>query len=194
MKKKLNIRNLLGLLIIAGVLVLVLTVLRNQDRFSPGAVLETVAPEADLALRRIHYTETRDGVRRWTLDADSAQHDVGAGVTRIENIRVAFHPENGDGADTTMTAREGTVRIEAGELFLLGNVVVQSPDGYTVETESLRYHEAERQIRTSDPVRLVSEGMEMTGTGMILNIHEQTFTLLADVRATLAPQLLGGRP
>lgn len=194
MKSKLNIRNFLALLIVGGIVVLALTVLRNQDRLSPGAMLETVAPEADLALRRIHYTETRDGVRRWTLEADSAQHDVGAGVTRIENIRVAFHPEGGSGTDTTMTAREGTVKIEEGELSVRGNVVVQSPDGYTVETESLRYREAERQIRTSDPVRLLSEGMEMTGTGMILNIHEQTFTLLADVHATLDAQVIGERP
>jgi LPS export ABC transporter protein LptC len=194
MKKQLNIRNILALLIVVGAVALVVTVLRNQDRFTPGAILETVAPEADLALRRIHYTETRDGIRRWTLEADSAQHDVGEGVTRIENIRVAFHPEEGNGADTTMTAREGTVRIEQGELSVRGDVVVRSPEGYTVATESLRYHESEGQIKTSDPVRLVSEGMEMTGTGIILNLQDQTFVLLADVHATVDSLLVGGRP
>jgi LPS export ABC transporter protein LptC len=191
MKKYLNIRNILALLIIIGVSALIVTVLRNQERLSPGALLETVAPEADLALQRIHYTETRDGIRRWTLEADSAKHDVGAGVTRIENIRVAFHPENGQGADMTMTARQGTVRIEQGELSVQGDVVVHSPDGYAVETESLQYREAERQISTRDPVRLISEGMEMTGTGMILNIQEQTFVLLANVQARLDGQLVG---
>jgi LPS export ABC transporter protein LptC len=191
MKKYLNIRNILALLITIGVSALIVTVLRNQERLSPGALLETVAPEADLALQRIHYTETRDGIRRWTLEADSAKHDVGAGVTRIENIRVAFHPENGQGADMTMTARQGTVRIEQGELSVQGDVVVHSPDGYAVETESLQYREAERQISTRDPVRLISEGMEMTGTGMILNIQEQTFVLLANVQARLDGQLVG---
>jgi LPS export ABC transporter protein LptC len=191
MKKYLNIRNTLALLIIVGASALIVTVLRNQERLSPGALLETVAPEADLALQRIHYTETRDGIRRWTLEADSAKHDVGAGVTRIENIRVAFHPENGEGADMTMTARQGTVRIEQGELSVQGDVVVHSPDGYAVETESLQYREAERQISTRDPVRLISEGMEMTGTGMILDIQEQTFVLLANVQARLDGQIVG---
>jgi LPS export ABC transporter protein LptC len=191
MKKYLNIRNTLALLIIVGASALIVTVLRNQERLSPGALLETVAPEADLALQRIHYTETRDGIRRWTLEADSAKHDVGAGVTRIENIRVAFHPENGEGVDMTMTARQGTVRIEQGELSVQGDVVVHSPDGYAVETESLQYREAERQISTRDPVRLISEGMEMTGTGMILDIQEQTFVLLANVQARLDGQIVG---
>jgi LPS export ABC transporter protein LptC len=194
MKQYFNIRNILAFFIIVGVGALIMTVLRNQDRFSPGAVLETVKPEADLALQRIHYTETRDGIRRWTLEADSAKHDVGEGVTRIENIRVTFHPESGDGADTTMTASQGTVRIEEGELSVQGNVVVHSPDGYTVETESLQYRESERQISTHAPVRLVSEGMEMTGNGMILNIQEQTFVLLANVQAQLDGQLVGRRP
>jgi LPS export ABC transporter protein LptC len=194
MKQYLNIRNILALLIVIGTGALVVTVLRNQERFSPGAILETVVPEADLALQRIHYTETRDGVRRWTLEADSAKHDVGHGVTRIENIRVAFHPEQGAGADMTMTARQGTVKIEEGELFVQGDVVVHSPDGYTVETESLQYHEAERQISTRDPVRLVSEGMEMTGKGMILDIQAQTFVLLANVQAKFEGQIVGRQP
>jgi LPS export ABC transporter protein LptC len=194
MKKYLNIRNILALLIVLGTGSLIVTVHRNQDRLSPGALLETVAPEADLALQRIHYTETRDGVRRWTLEADSAKHDVGAGVTRIENIRVAFHPENGSGTDMTMTARQGTVRIEQGELSVQGNVVVHSPEGYTVQTESLQYRETERQIRTQDPVRLLSEGMEMTGKGMILDIQAQTFVLLAEVQAKLDGQMVGRQP
>lgn len=194
MKKYLNIRNILALLIVIGTGALILTVLRNQERLSPGAILETVVPEADLALQRIHYTETRDGIRRWTLEADSAKHDVGEGVTRINNIRVAFHPEDGSGADMTMTARQGTVRIEQGELLVQGNVVVHSPEGYTVETESLQYRENERQISTQDPVRLLSEGMEMTGNGMILDVQAQTFVLLANVQARLDGQFVGRRP
>jgi LPS export ABC transporter protein LptC len=194
MKKYLNIRNFLALLLVIGTGVLVVTVLHNQDRFSPGAILETVVPEADLALQRIHYTETRDGVRRWTLEADSAKHDVGEGVTRLENIHVAFHPENGADGDMTMTARQGTVKIEQGELSVQGDVVVRSPEGYTVETDSLQYRETERQISTKDPVRLVSEGMEMTGNGMILNIPAQTFVLLANVEARLNGSPVGPQP
>jgi LPS export ABC transporter protein LptC len=193
MKNHLNLRNFLALLIVVGAAALILAVIRNHDRLSPGAIIETVKPEADLALRRIHYTETRDGVRRWTLDADSALHDMSEGVTHIENVRVAFHPEN-NGADTTLTARKGTVMIEKGELLVEGDVVVISPDGYTVETESLEYREAERQISTRDPVRLFSEEMEMTGTGMVLNIHEQTFILLTDVHARLNGLTFARRP
>jgi lipopolysaccharide export system protein LptC len=47
----------------------------------------------------------------------------------------------------------------------------------------LRYREADKIIRTEQPVRFVSENMEVAGKGMQFNVQNHTFVLLSDVKA-----------
>ena len=139
----------------------------------------------DLSLKEISYTETREGTAVWTLVADSAAHNIGAGTTHIENIRMTFYDVNGLG-DMTLTARSGELMSESREVSVAGDVVVKSPKGYILYTDWLHYREADRIARTDAPVRLVSATMEVTGTGMRLDVGGRSVVLLTDIRARLA--------
>jgi LPS export ABC transporter protein LptC len=182
MFKGLSIRHLLGLaiLILSGVLIAVLV--SNQRERIPEETIATLPKDVDLSLHEIHYTETREGVRRWTLVADSAEHAVGDGVTHIENIRMTFFDMESHG-DVLLTAREGNLYTETGEVEVLGDVVVVSPAGYSFYTDRARFYDADGEIRTEDAVRIVSETMELTGKGMRLSVRDHTFDLLADIKA-----------
>jgi LPS export ABC transporter protein LptC len=184
MTKKLNIRNLLALaiLVLAGTLTIV--VVRNFRGAAPEEVIESLPRNVDLSLQEINYTETREGRRRWTLAADSAAHNVGDGITRIENIHMTFYDE--DRGDMVLTARSGEMKSASHEVTVRDNVVVRSPQGYALFTDSLRYREADRVIRTDKPVRLVSDKMEVTGIGMRLDIQDRTLALLSNIEARLA--------
>lgn len=185
MFRKIPARHLLiaAVLLLAGALAVL--VARNYRGFSPEEIVESLPRNVDLSLQEISYTETREGVRRWTLIADSAAHSAGEGITRIENIRMTFYDVDGLG-DLTLTARQGEFRIEEREVEVRGEVVVKSPKGYTVYTEELHYREADRTASTEVPVRLLSETMEVTGTGMRLDLRDQTMELLDDVKARIA--------
>jgi hypothetical protein len=41
-------------------------------------------------------------------------------------------------------------------------------------------------ISTEEPVRMVSEKMEVTGVGMLLDVQDHTLILLSDIQARLA--------
>jgi LPS export ABC transporter protein LptC len=64
-----------------------------------------------------------------------------------------------------------------------GDVVIKSPRDFALYTEHLTYGEADRVIRTSAPVRMVSDRMELTGKGMRLSVVDHTLELLSAVRA-----------
>lgn len=181
-RKKVNTRHLLGLVILVLSGILAAVVVRNYRGPASEDVVAALPRNVDLSLREIHYTETREGVRRWTLIADSAAHSAGAGITRIENVRMTFYDLQGAG-DLTLDAREGTLTTATREVEVSGEVVVHSPRGYTLYTDRLQYAEAERRIRTEAPVRIVSQAMEVTGRGMHLDVEKHTFVLLADVKA-----------
>lgn len=182
MIRRLNIRNLLAVVILVLAGALTVTVIRNFQGASPEEALEALPRNIDLSLKEIRYTETSDGRRRWMLVADSAAHSVGEGLTRIENIRMTFYDRQ-DAEDVILTARSGTFRVESREVEVHGDVVVKSPRGFALYTEHLTYGEADRVIRTAAPVRMVSDRMELTGKGMRLNVVDHTLELLSAVRA-----------
>ncbi|MHB1398838.1 MAG: LPS export ABC transporter periplasmic protein LptC [Trichloromonadaceae bacterium] len=185
MKKKFSARSLLALALVVLTAALAVTVSRNLQRSLPEDLLDVKVGSADLALKQIDYTETQDGIPRWTLQADSAAHQVSEGVTRIENIRLTFlDPQRGD---VVLTARQGTVVFDSREVTLNEQVVVQHPQGYTLNTERLQYHEASRLIESDAVVEMRSEtGLQLTGRGLQLNVDDMTLRLLADVKARVA--------
>jgi LPS export ABC transporter protein LptC len=185
MFRKPKIRHLLVVAMVALAGTLVALVARNFRWTEPAEIATALPGDADLSLKQIRYTETRDGKPRWTLIADAAAHALAQGTTRIENIRMVFHDVEGFG-ELTLTAREGEMKGEGREIEVRGDVVITSPNGYAFHTDHLYYDEALRQARTDAPVRIVSPTVEVTGTGMRLNVGNQTFELLAGVRARIA--------
>lgn len=188
MAKKLNVRNLLALLIVVLAGALVATVAYNFRGVEPREIIETLPRNVDLSLKKINYTETREGKRIWTLTADSVDHSASDETTRLENIRMTFYDVRGD---VVLTAERGELREREREVTVSGDVVVENPD-YALRTERLQYHNADRSIRTSEPVRLVGERMEVTGVGMRLDIETRQLKLLSAVEARIAETSGGG--
>lgn len=184
MTGKLNIRNFLAVVILVLAGALTITVVRNFQGSLPEEDLEALPRHIDLALKEIRYTETSDGIRRWTLVADSAAHSVSEGVSRIENIQMTFYDRQG-AEDVVLSARSGSFRAESREVEALGDVVVKSARGFALYTEQLVYREADRVIYTQSPVRMVSAGMELTGKGMRLSVVDHRLELLSTVRARI---------
>jgi LPS export ABC transporter protein LptC len=184
MIRKLNIRNLLALVILVLAGALTITVVRNFQGALPEEDLEALPRHIDLSLKEIRYTETSDGLRRWTLVADSAAHSVSEGVSRIENIQMSFYDAQG-AEDVTLVARSGSFKVDSREVEVHGDVVVKSSQGFALYTEQLTYRETDRMIRTDAPVRMVSDRMALTGNGMLLSVVDHNLVLLSAVRARI---------
>ncbi|BCR05491.1 hypothetical protein DESUT3_25600 [Desulfuromonas versatilis] len=163
---------------------LAVTVAVNFRGGGPEEVLDSLPSNIDLALKKINYTETRDGVRRWTLVADSAAHSVRQGVTSIENVELTFFDEKGE-ENGTLKANLGQINHEVGLVEVEGEVVVTNPRGDAFYTERLAYRNDENMISAVDRVRVVGKELQVTGRGMRLNVEDYTYELLAEVTALI---------
>jgi LPS export ABC transporter protein LptC len=90
---------------------------------------------------------TNQGVRRSRVEADTAYFYENTQITDLRNIKVVFYDLKGE-ESSTLTARRGTYRWQNGSMEAEGNVVVVSPDGRRLRTETLRYDNAANQIST----------------------------------------------
>jgi len=186
MKSNLPIRTLL----LAGMAIVTLgllgsILLRYQGHDVPQ-VDTPVATEADLRLDRIDYTETRDGKPFWSLQADSADHRIADGVSRVHNIRLTVF-DQGELGDLRLTARQGNWQDPPGILEVSGDVVVTSTSGYTCYADQLVYSKLGQTLTTTGPVRLVGNGIEIEGIGMKMDVLSRQVSLHSAVRSSWQP-------
>jgi len=184
MKVKITPRNVLGFVIVLMVLSLVLAVLRNFRGGLPEEILEALPKNVDLALKKIDYTETREGVRRWNLIADSADYNVKSGTTVVQNVFMTFYDEKGVEAGT-LTAQSGETQSDNKKVTVHGDVVIKSSRNYTFYADRLDYSDVTRMISTDSPVHIVSSRMDLTGKGLRLNVDTQAYRVFSDVKARL---------
>ena len=102
---------------------------------------------ADQVLEGFSHYVTNDGVRRSRVEADTAFYYEPTQITELHNVKVVFFDLKGT-EGSTLTARRGTYRWQDGSMEATGNVLVVSPDGRRLSTESLRYDNATNQIMT----------------------------------------------
>jgi LPS export ABC transporter protein LptC len=109
------------------------------------------APDsADQVLEGFSHYVTNEGIRRSRVEADTAFFYEPTQITELHRIKVVFFDLKG-AEGSTLTAERGTYRWQDGSMEANGNVVVVSPDGRRLTTETLRYDNATNTIMTDKP-------------------------------------------
>jgi len=179
----LTIRNIIAFAIVLFIVFLALWVHRNYRTVTPLDEVGELRPKVDLALEKFTYTETVEGHRRWTLTGDRAGHDLGAGMTTVNNVRMVFYDD--DLGEVVLTAQEGRMSGNPPVVDICGDVVVQNAGHYRLYSDNLRYVVENKTIKTDGNVRLVSETMNVMAKGMRFHLFPRKIEFLSNVESFL---------
>lgn len=179
-----SLRNLLALLILLSVAALAMTLFLNLPGKEVEELLDALPKEIDLALKKVHYTQTEGDQRRWTLDADSAAYQREAGLVNLKNISMTFFTV-GPYAEVMMTANEGLLDQNRGQIEAWGDVTITTDRDEHIYTERLHYDEESRLVSSDDLVHMISPRLELNGKGLRLEIDAGRMSLLENVQARL---------
>jgi len=171
---------LAGFIILFAALLLFLVV-GNLRQNTTEAVLEIIRPDADLAMQKINYTETQDGQRKWSVQADSATHDLEGNTALVHKVRVVIYNQK-DG-DIIISAQEGSFDINGGIVTLHGNVILENLNGQSIMTEDLVFVDGQNLLKSENKVQLVSPDLELSGVGFRYNLEHKRLKLLSSVEA-----------
>jgi LPS export ABC transporter protein LptC len=105
---------------------------------------------ADQILEGFSHFVTNQGVRRSRVEADTAYFYETTQITELRKVKVTFYDIKG-AESSTLTSRTGTYRWQDGAMEANGNVVVVSPDGRRLATQTLKYDNATNTISTDKP-------------------------------------------
>ena len=59
--------------------------------------------------------------------------------------------------------------------------------GYTLSTHHLLWSDANREVRSDDPVRMSGHGIDVTGRGLVARLDQEEVRILHDVHVRLLP-------
>lgn len=180
-----KVRLLLAVIIVlAGVSLVATIVLKvSSDKNQPPA-LPGLPKNVDVSLQKIHYTETRDGVKKWDLLADKAEYDRERDMTRLTGIRMVVTGEQQAG-DITLTADRADYNNKSRDVKLNGRVVARSASGMEFSSPTAEYVAATGLLRSPDRVRYTDGKMTLEGVGMEMVTGTRNLKLLRDVTANI---------
>ncbi len=179
-------RRLLAALIVLSSVVLTTVIYRHLQQQSPKEILSMLPENIDLAVADLHYTQNEEGQRRWTLDADTAEYERDSGLARLTVVRLLFY-EAGQLGDVNLVADEGQLAQETRQVDVWGNVSIETESGEQLFTERLHYDDEIRRLSTEEPIRILSSGVELTGTGLQVDIDQGRMLVKDNVRMLLYP-------
>lgn len=157
-----------------------------------SACNEAPAPATDTAAEAppeqitedLRVVETTMGKRIWVLQADEAVEDPTSHKTLLTGVTVYFYDSDGE-LESTLTAREGEADRDTRHLVSRGDVVVETSEGYLLETEVLEWDNGRKKILSDQPVRITQGRNVYTGVGLVSDPGLDAFEILEDFRGTV---------
>jgi LPS export ABC transporter protein LptC len=190
MRKLNKFRQILAAVIIVLVTTLAVTLYLKLPEFRKKVAAVSRLPQnIDISIRTVTYSETRDGIRKWVLEAqqaDVAQKDNQVYLSRPRFV-VYLRQQPGK---VTLTSGRAVYNIKSRDVTLTDRVVATSDDGMNVETDKVFYDAGRSLLSSADHVKIVHRNATVEGDGMELHTVNGTVKLLRNVSATLKP---GGR-
>jgi LPS export ABC transporter protein LptC len=185
MRKLKKIRHLLALAIIVAIFSLVAAIAVNMYQGKRSArTLPRLPQNIDLSMQQLHYTETRNGVKKWDLLADKAEYDRKSDLTRLTGIRMVIAGDRRFG-ELTLTADRGEYHNTTRDVRLIGHVEAKNATGMEFKTGHLTYSAARAVLQTTDRLRFTDSSMTVEGVGMELMTEKRNMKILSGVIATI---------
>ncbi len=185
MRRKIPFRFLVGMIILGSLGLVAITVWRTLAPV-PEKNIPSQKPDAaaDLKLDRVHYMETRDGVKEWELEAASAVYYKEENTVVFEKIQATFFGKNKE--SYVLVGEKGRLNTQTKVIEVYDGVKVDSSNGYQLRTQSLTYQADRRELSTSERVEMRGPDLQVEGVGMVVELTRQRVRILGGVRTTVS--------
>jgi len=181
-----RLRRLLVLLIVVSIVVLTMVIYQHLQQQKPEEVLNLLPENIDLALQDLHYTQSEEGQKRWTLDASKAEYQRDSRLAKLQAVTLHFYHVETFGT-FTLQADQGELAQQQRQVDIWGGVELTAKRGEQLFTERLHYDDQTRQLSTAEPFRFYSSWIELTGTGMQIDIDRGHFLVEENVWMRFSP-------
>ena len=166
--------------------------MKKEIKKNPLKVLDYM-PESALQMQDFHRSKIEDGRKVWEIFGDEAQYFKDQKEAVIKKPRFFYYDKKGEVAETFGDeARIYMNEKELEKLVLKGGIQV-SFQGYVLNSEEASYLPAKDQIVLPSRTKVVSEGLELEGSSMEVELEGKKIRLVNNVKTKIEPQKLASK-
>jgi LPS export ABC transporter protein LptC len=169
---------------IAAVAVLAVLLAQGCSEKAPQQIASQGGEVPDEVVSDFVTEETDSGRVSWKLTAPRAYRYNARKVFVMDDPRVEFFDEAGM-LQTTLTSDNGEYFQDTRDMLAYGDVLVVSVEGDVLETDSLRYLNAEDKIVSDSRVKLTRGNDVITGVGLECDHSLSSVDVKKNVKATI---------
>ncbi len=151
----------------------------------PITLISDVQSNANLSIKRFHYTAYKVGIKAWNIDARTAIQ-VGDGkkaVFELEDLSATYFTKQG--GKVYLLAKHGTLSLGSNNIEVFGDVLVKD-ESLGIEAEKLQYEHNQNIIHSKTPVTISSDSMHITGNSIIIDLETNRTVLKGDIKGTFS--------
>lgn len=161
----------------------------NADSVPASRAVSPVSVEAaDAKISDFTFTQSKGDTIEWHVQAKQARLFERDKRALLSDVDVTLYGTKGK--ELTVSGEKGTLDTTTNN-FILANraipLVIETGGGYTIYTNHLAWTDETKEIHTDDPVRIVGNGLEVTGRGLLGRLESEEFKVLEDVHVAIAP-------
>jgi LPS export ABC transporter protein LptC len=183
-----NIRQLLALFVVVASLtitaVIVVKLYRGREQ---AELLRKLPRNIDVSLQKIHFTETKNGMKKWDLVADKADYDKKGEVTHLTGVRLVLAGDH-DTGDITLTSPFADFYNITKDVRMEGKVEAKSVSGMEFTSDDATYFAARSMIVSAGRVTFTDETLNLNGVGMEFMPATKNVRILQKVTAIVMPR------
>jgi LPS export ABC transporter protein LptC len=168
------------------------TIIRNKIREIKRNPLEALnyLPESALHMSDFHRSKIEDGRKVWEIFGDEANYYKEQKEAVVKRPRFYFYDNKGQTAETIgEVARIYLNDKELEKMELQGGIQV-SYQGYLLKSEEAIYTPAKDQIVLPRRAVMISDGIELEGSSMEVELQGKKVRLLRNVKTKVEPEKL----
>jgi len=187
MIKSNKIRQLLALFVIVASISLVAAIaVKIYLGRGTAELLRKLPKNIEVSLQKIHFTETREGIKKWDLVAEKAEYDKRRDVTHLTGVRLVV-AGNSTSGEITLTAPAAEYHNNSKDVIMDGQIEARSASGMVFTTSNVKYIASRSLITTSDRVRFADGKLTLEGVGMEYRPETRNLKILSKVTADIMP-------
>lgn len=129
----------------------------------------------------VQLEQSKNGIREWFLTADRLYSRESDSYMEMEDVHALFFNAAGKDEKTRIQSQKATYNADTRLLTLRGGVVVQNPQGYEMQTDSLEYAGVDKKIKTGSGVLVKGNNIEVSAKSLIYDLPTGNYSLEGNV-------------
>ncbi len=149
----------------------------------PPKIQSEKGTPGQIGMKEINFVQVKGGVKLWELKAEAVNYQQVQNQISFKKVTLIYFPKDGEGP-ITLIGNLGKLDTKKKNVFIEGEVVISTSDGYELKAPSLQYEDDKREVSSEGKFSFKGPHIFLDGQGVSMNLDSQKVWVKKNARMT----------